>query len=140
MKTRPALLRSIGVLLALLMFTALPNSVLGELCDPAYTPYCQLYYGHGTLLYLKVATDCPTAATIFYTITYNTPNSNVPCHEENSPTVCPPSQTGYTTFSGPNGVYISVPYMQTVYVNAIAWKLNMKDSEMASCEQPNPNE
>lgn len=140
MKTQSALLRPLGVLLALLVFTALPNSVLGELCDPAHTPYCQLYYGQGTLLYLELETDCPTAATIFYTITYNTPNSNDPCHYDNSPTVCPPSETGYTTYSVPNGTYIGVPYGQTVYIRMLAWKLNMKDSEIESCEQHNPNQ
>ncbi len=137
MKTRPALIRSLGVLLALLVFAALPNSVLGELCDPAFTPYCELEYGHGTLLYLEIGTDCPTAATIFYTITYNQPNTNDPCHLSNSPTVC--TNTGYTTFSASNHSYIGVPYGQTVYIRMIAWKLNMGDSDLETCEQHNPN-
>jgi hypothetical protein len=131
MKTRPTLRRSLGVLLALLVFTALPNATLGELCDPAHKPYCELEYGHGTLLYLELATDCPTAATIFYTITYNTPNYNTPCH--NGATPC----SG--TYALPNHSYVGVPYGQTVYINMLAWKLNMQDSEVTSCEQHNPN-
>lgn len=128
MKTRPALRRSLGVLLALLVFTALPNAVLGELCDPAYNPYCELVYGSGTNLYLKLITDCPTAATIFYTITYNQPNSNDPCHYPNNPTPCP------GTYSVPNGTQIAIPYGYCVHIRMLAWKLNMGDSKIVDCE------
>lgn len=139
MKTKSSLLPSIGVILALLVFAALPNSVLAERCNPAYEPQCSLEYGQGTLLYLELETECPTAATIFYTITYNTPNYDDPCHYANSATVCPPSVTGYTTYSAPNGSYVGVPYGQTVFINMLAWKLNMDDSGITKCEQHNPN-
>lgn len=131
MKTKSALLRSIGVLLALLVFAALPNSVLGELCDPAHDPYCEVVYGHGTTLYLKLITDCPTAATIFYTRTFNTPNTVDPTHSGATP--------GYLTYSVPNGTLIPIPYGSTIYIRMLAWKLNMGESGIVDCSQSNPN-
>lgn len=130
MKTRPALLRSIGVFLALLVFIALPNSVLGELCDPAYDPYCELVYSPGNNYYLKLKTDCPTAATIFFTKTVNTPNTVDPTHTGATP--------GYLTYSVPNGTLIAIQYASSVHIRMLAWKLNMGDSKIVDYEYNGP--
>jgi hypothetical protein len=132
MKTKSALLRSIGVLMALLVFVALPNSVLANPCGgPPHDPYCELYYGTGTNLFLELGTDCPTGATIFYTRTTNQPNYVDPTHSGTTP--------GYLTYSCPIGTKIPIPYGSTIYIRALAWRVEFGDSGVTACDQHNPN-
>lgn len=133
MKINSSLFRTTGALLALLAFTLLPNSVQGDLCNPAHDPACELYYGSEKTLALELVTDCPVAATIFYTKTLNTPNYSTPCHDANG-NPC----TG--TYAVPNGTLVYIPYGSTMYINMLAWKPGMLDSNVVSCEQHNPNE
>ena len=130
MKTRPALLRSIGVLMALLL-VALPNSILATPCPGCCEPYCELYYGTGNNLYLELETEYPSDATIFYTKTINQYNYDDPCHNGSTP--C----SG--TYSCPNGTLIPVPYGSTIYIRALAYKSGLDDSPVTACEQHNPN-
>jgi len=133
MKTKSAVVRSIGVLLALLVFIALPSPLLAEVCGTCYEPQCGLYYGPPKVLYLELETECPSAATIFYTKTINTPNNTAPCH--NGPDACP----GSGTYSCPNGTLISIPYGSTIYIQALAYKSGLNDSGVTACDQHNPN-
>jgi hypothetical protein len=130
MKTKSAVVRSIGVLVALLVFVSLPTSLLA-VCYPAHDPQCGLYYGPPKVLYLELETDCPANATIFYTMTINQPNNTDPCH--NGATPC----SG--TYSCPNGTLISIPYGSTIYIRALAWRSDTVDSGVTACDQHNPN-
>ena len=132
MKIKSALLRSIGALVALLVFVALPNSVLAD-NGPCDDVYFELYYGTGTDLALEVVVDNPTGATIFYTVTFNHLNTTDPTHSGATP------GTGTSYFA--SGSKIHIPYGQTLYIRAIAWKSGWQDSvDVTSAEQPNPNQ
>jgi hypothetical protein len=130
MKTRSAVVRSIGVLLALLVFVSLPSSVLADITCSDVT--IELYYGTGTDLALELECDNPTGALIFYTVTFNTPNNYTPTHSGTT--------TGPHTSYFASGSKIHIPYGQTIFINAIAWKSGWADSEnVSSAEQHNPN-
>ena len=132
MKTRPTLLRSIGVLMALLVFAALPNSVLATPCETCCAPACELYYGGGNNLYLELETSYPSDATIFFTKTINTPNTTDPTHTGTSP--------GPGTYSCANGCLVPIPYNSTIYIRALAWRSDRGDSPITACDQHNPND
>jgi hypothetical protein len=137
MKTESPLFRSIGVLLALLMFVALPSSVLATPCEPCCpcTPYCEFYYGTGgwQTNTLELETEYPTDAWIFYTKTLNAANNNNPCHVNGTP--C--TNVGYTTYKVPNGAHIGLPQGIT-YIRMMAWTSGWGNSEIAECDQQNP--
>jgi hypothetical protein len=116
MKAKIALLRPIGVLMALLVFVALPNSLLA-ICSTCHTPTFEIA-GGGGLLYVTVTTDCPSDATIYYTI-----NGGTPTH---------------SSAYGANGLVISVPYGYTYCIRAIAAKTGHADSAVAYLCQHNP--
>ncbi len=131
MNTKSVVVRSVGVLLALLVFVALPAPLLAEVCGTCHDPQCELYYGSGTSLYLELETDCPSAATIFYTKTVNQPNNVDPTHSGATP--------GYLTYSCPNGTMIPIPYGSTIYIRMLAYKNGLVDSGVTACDQHNPN-
>jgi hypothetical protein len=131
MKTKSILVRSIGALLALIVFVSLPTTLLAIVCTPAYDPYCELYYGTGTNLFLELGTDCPTGATIFYTKTINQYNSTDPTHTGTTP--------GPSTYSCAIGTKIGIPYGSTIYIRSLAWRSDTIDSGVTACEQHNPN-
>jgi hypothetical protein len=133
MKSRPALLRSLGVLLALLVFTTLPNATAS--CYTCCTPYCEFYYGIGgwQTNTLELETGWPSDAWIFYTKTLNTGNYNDPCHVNGTP--C--TGVGYTTYKVPNGARIPLAYGIT-YVRMLAWRSDRGNSPIAECDQQNP--
>jgi hypothetical protein len=132
MKTKSALVRSIGVLLALLVFVSLPTSLLA-LCS-THDPVCKLYYGIGHNLFLELETDCPPSdVTIFYISSEDQPipdNSN-PCHSGATP--C----TGTSWVA--NGTKVSIPYGHTLYIRMLAWRSDTGDSGIVDCDQHNPN-
>jgi len=117
MKTKSIMFRSIGVLLALLVFATLPSSVLAT-CSPCHNPWFELVPGAGNQLSVKVECDCPPGATIYYTI-----NGGAPTHS--SP-------------NAPSGVLISIPYGYTYCIRAIAAKSGSADSGVSTICQHNP--
>jgi hypothetical protein len=130
MKTKSVLVRSIGALLALLVFISLPSSALAD--NTCSDVGFELYYGTGTDLALELECDNPTDATIFYTVTFNQENNYPPLHTD---TTC-----GAHTSKFANGSKIHIPYGSTIYINAIAWKSGWRDSaNVSSAEQHNPN-
>lgn len=131
MKTKSPFTRSIGVLLALLVFAALPATLLAN-CGTADDPYCELVYGPGNSLYLKLVCPNPTGATIFFTYTLDTPNTTDPTHSGSTP--------GSGTSACASGTLIPIPYGHTIYIRAICWKSCWSDSGVVACEQHNPND
>ncbi|MFZ1219287.1 MAG: hypothetical protein WAO00_08335 [Chthoniobacterales bacterium] len=125
MKMTPVILRSIGALLALLAFTLVPTPVQGDLCNPAHDPWCELYYGNPMTVELE--TDCPVAATIFYTITFNVANNTAPTHDSNG-------NPGTNTHAVPNGTHVPIGTGST-HIRMIAWKPGMSDSNEVLCDQ-----
>lgn len=117
--------------MALLVFVALPSSVLANPCGTPCDPYCELYYGTGTNLFLELETESPANAIIFYTKTFNQPNTVDPTHTGSTP------NSG--TFSCANGTLIPIPYGSTMYIRAIAWRSDLGDSGVTACDQHNPN-
>ncbi|HKP03295.1 MAG TPA: hypothetical protein VJU77_07990 [Chthoniobacterales bacterium] len=126
MKTKPSLVRSIGALLGLLVLAALPTA-LGDLCNPAHDPTCELYYGNPVTVELE--TDCPVAATIFYTITFNVANNTDPCHFGSTP--C----SDGVTHAVPNGTHVPIGSSGSTHIRMVAWKLGMYDSNVVVCDQ-----
>jgi hypothetical protein len=132
MKTKSAVVRSIGALLALLVFVSLPTSLLA-VCNTA-DPTCELYYGTGHNLFLELETACPANATIFFisSIDQPIPGNSYPCH--NGPTPC----SGTSTVA--SGTKVSIPYGHTLYIRMLAWRSDSGDSGIVDCDQHNPNE
>jgi hypothetical protein len=118
MKTKTALLRSIGVLMALLVFMALANSLLATPCDPCFDPTFDIIPGAGNQLKVKITSGCPSGATIYYTINGGTPTHSSP--------------------SAANGVEISVPYGYTYCIRALAAFSGKTDSGVSVICQHNP--
>lgn len=137
MKRNSPLLRSIGAVLALLMFAALPSSLAG-LCAHPCDPTCDFYYGIGdwTTNTEELETTYPSNAWIFYTKTVGTANNNDPCHDA-SGTPCPYSQTGYYTYKVINGARVGLAYGIT-YLRMVAWRSDLGDSSVVACDQQNP--
>ena len=125
MKTKTALLRSLGVLLALLVFTALPNSVLAT-CSPCHDPTFTVIPGSGNQLFVQIDCDCPPGATIFYRLN----SGSNPTHTGATPTG--------GTFSGTSGMQVWIPYGYTVCIRALAWKEGSADSNVVVTCQHNP--
>jgi hypothetical protein len=132
MNTKSPLVRSIGVLLALLVFVSLPTTLLA-ICGYADEVYCELYYGTGTNLSLELGADNPSGLTIYYTSGIDHP-----------PTV-DPTYNGITGAPGPGtstcapGTKIPIPYGHTLYIRALAWKYCWPPASITSCDQHNPN-
>ena len=122
MKTKSALLRSIGAL-ALFILIAFPSSsalAAGHCADPdIWYEYDAGPTGVRVLMYSAP----PVGATIFYTL-----NGQNPTHTGSSP--------GPNTmiFYGP----VYVPYEQWMHFRALAWKLNYLDSGITYVSITNP--
>ena len=126
MKT--ALLRSIGVPLALLVCVALAGSVLAALCPTCCAPACSFYFG--TPNYLVLETTYPSNASIFYTITVSQPNYNDPCHDA-------AGNPCFGTYKVPNGTHIQLAQGES-HLRMVAWRSDRGDSPIATCSQQNP--
>jgi hypothetical protein len=132
MKTKSMLVRSIGALLALLVLTALPTSLLA-VCYTA-DPVCELYYGTGHNLFLELESDCPPSGVIIFyisSIDQPIPGNINPCHNG----VTPCSGTSWVA----NGTKLSIPYGHTLYIRMLAWRSDSGDSGIVDCDQHNPN-
>lgn len=135
MKTNSLLRRPFGVLMALLVFVALPHAVLAPPCETCCAPTCEFYYGSGDWQTntLELETTYPSDAWIFYTKTVNTANNNDPCHVNGTP--C--TGVGYTTYKVPNGAHIGLAYGIT-YLRMLAWRSDRGNSSIEECSQQNP--
>ncbi len=133
MNTKSVLVRSIGALLALLMFVSLPGFVLAAPCPGTCDPACELYYGTGTQLFLELETIYPSNATIFFiSSTQPIPPNTNPCHDPNG-NPCP------GTSAVANGTKVPIPYGHTLYIRMLAWRIDKGDSGIVDCDQHNPN-
>jgi len=109
MKTKSALLRSIGALVALLMFVAFPGSPAWANCGQCDDVEFGLS-GYGTLLFVEVICEHPTGADIYFTTNGNNPIIN------------PDGTPGASTLKVASGTNIPVDYGTTLHVKAIADK------------------
>jgi hypothetical protein len=134
MNTKSVLVRSIGVLLALLVFVSLPTSILASPCPGTCDPACELYYGTGHNLSLELETIYPSNATIFFisSVDQPIPATSNPCHDANGV----PCQG---TSAVANGTQVPIPYGHTLYIKMLAWRIDKGDSGIVECEQHNPN-
>jgi hypothetical protein len=132
MNTKSILVRSIGVLQALLVFVSLP--VLTARANMGTCDDVVIYweYGTGTNIYFELTVANPTGATIFFTTTLDDPNVPDPTHNFANPTG--------TTLVGVNGTRVPIDLGHTRYIKAIAWKSSWAQSPHISCgNQHNPN-
>ena len=127
MKTKFSVFRSIGVLLALLVLVALPNTLAAP-CQTCCAPTCSFYFG--TPNYLVLETTYPSNASIFYTIRVNQPNTTDPTHDAAG------NPTG-STFKVPNGTHIQLAQGES-HLRMLAWRSDRGDSPIATCSQQNP--
>jgi hypothetical protein len=137
MKTKSPVFRSIGALLALVAFIALPSSLAAP-CQTCCTPTCSFYYGeNGGPNNTELETTYPSDAWIFYTKTLNQANNNDPCHDA-SGTPCPPfAPNYYVTYKVPNGTHVPLATGIT-HFRVLAWRSDRGDSTIQACEEQNP--
>jgi Chitobiase/beta-hexosaminidase C-terminal domain len=107
MKTKSSLIRSIGVLLALLVFVALPGSTALANCGQCADVDIYFEYAGPTGIVAEMECEFPAGAIIFYTV-----NGTNPTHTGATP------GSGTYIYSGP----IPVPYLHCIHIKARAWK------------------
>ena len=133
MKTNSSLFRTTGIFLAVLLSFALASPDALAVCGQCDDVTFELYYGSGTTLALEMECAYPTGAYIFYTVTWNTPNNLTPTRDS-------AGNPGSNTYKVPSGTLLYIPYGDTAYVNAFAWKSCYYNSiNITSAEQHNPN-
>lgn len=128
MKTKSSLFRSIGVLLALLAFGALPNSLAAP-CQNCCAPNWEFYYDSGGN-YVELETIYPSNASIFYTLTFNGTNAD-PCHDS-AGTPCA------GTYKVANGSHVILTYGRESFFRMLAWRIDKGDSPIVAFSQQNP--
>ncbi len=113
MKTKSPLFRSIGALLALLVFVTLPSSTALANCGQCADVEVYYEYAGPTGIQVEMVCKYPAGAIIFYTT-----DGSTPTHSGSTP--------GANTFiySGP----IPVPYWHCIHIKARAWKYCYYDS------------
>lgn len=130
MKTPSALLRSIGaLLLALLVFVALPSSMLAKLqCSDVDISW--EYGGVNQIYYVLEVT--PSDCLIYVTNSVDNPSFPDPSRSGTTPI--------YPTFAVSSGATIYIPYVHTMYIKAFGYKPTWLQSQNISYfEQHNPN-
>jgi len=132
MKIKSALVRSIGAVLALLVFASLPTSLLA-ICGYPDDVSCELYYGIGHNLSLELVAENPSGLTIYYTYGINTPPTNDPTYDHQT------GAPGPGTYTCASGTKIGIPYGSTLFIRALAQKSCWPPVNITSCEQHNPN-
>jgi len=130
MKTRIALLPSIGALLALLLFVALPSptarATLGQ------CPDVDIYweYGPGTQIFFEV--EVGSGCDIYVTTSINNPSFPDPSRSGATP-ISP-------TIKVASGSTFQIPYGSTMYIKAFAFKpLWSQSLNLSYDSQSNPN-
>lgn len=131
MKTKSALLPSIGALLALLLFVALPCSTARASDGQCGDVDIYWEYGPGTQIFFELEVE-PSDCVLYVTTSIN------------NPSFADPSRSGATpispTFTCASGSHIQIPYGYTLYVKAFAWKDRWTQSvNLSSDGQHNPN-
>jgi hypothetical protein len=130
MKTKYALLPSTGVLLALLMFIALPRPTAHAKWQCGDVDISWQYGGGNDIYY--VLTVSPSDCTLYVTTTIDNPS--IPEPSRSGATPIPP------TFTCASGSTIHIPYGHTMFIKAFAWKPAWLQSvNTTSDEQHNPN-
>lgn len=127
MKTS-SLFRSIGGLLALTAFVALPGSLAAP-CEHCCAPDWEFYYDSGGNN-VELETTYPTNASIFYTLTLNGTNTD-PCHD-GAGNPC----SG--TYKVANGSHIALAYGHESFFRMLAWRSDKGDSPVVAFSQQNP--
>lgn len=131
MKTKSALLPSIGALLALLVFIALPHPTARASDGQCGDVEIYWEYGPGTQIYYEL-TVLPSDCLIYVTTTID--NASIPDPSRSGPTPISPTTTCAS------GSHIQIPYGHTMYIKAFAWKNRWTQSvNISSDEQHNPN-
>jgi hypothetical protein len=129
MTTKSALLPSIGALLALLLFVALPSPAranLGQCPDVDI----EWYYGGGNQIYFELVVG--DGCDIYVTNSVNNPNFAYPSRSGATP-ISP-------TIKVASGSTFYVPYGSTMYIRAFAFKpLWSQSVNLSEAEQHNPN-
>jgi hypothetical protein len=132
MKTQ-SLLRSLGaLLLALLVFVALPSPT--AVASNGQCGDVEIYweYGTGTQIYYELHVYNPSDCVIYVTTSINNPNFPNPSRSGTTP-ISP-------TFTVSHGSQIQIPYGFTMYIKAFAYKAGWTQSVNLSYEeQHNPN-
>jgi hypothetical protein len=113
MKTKSPLFRSIGALLALLVFVTLPSSTALANCGQCADVSVYYEYDGPTGIQVVMYVASPSGATIFYTT-----NGSNPTHTGATP------DTNTMIYYGP----IPIPYGQCRNFRARAWKYCYYDS------------
>jgi hypothetical protein len=129
MKTRSALLPSIGALLALLLFVALPSPTVRAAQGQCGDVDISWYYAGGNLIYFEV--EVGDGCDIYVTTSIDSA----------APT---PSRSGATpispTLKVPTETTFYIPYGHTMYIKAFAWKpLWGQSVNISEADQHNPN-
>jgi hypothetical protein len=127
MKTKSSLFRSIGVLLALLVFVALPNSLAAP-CETCCEPGWEFYYGSPN--YVELETTYPSNASIFYTLTFNGTNTD-PCHNAAGDPCA-------GTYKVANGTHVGLTWGRESFFRMLAWRIDKGDSDIVAFSQQNP--
>ena len=130
MKTKSALLPSIGALLALLVFVALPSSTARA--AQGQCPDVDIYwvYAGGNQIYFEV--EVGSGCDIYVTNSINNPNFAYPSRSGATPI--------YPTIKVASGSTFYIPYGSTMYIRAFAFKpLWAQSVNLSSDEQHNPN-
>ena len=130
MKTKSALLPLTGVLLALLLFVALPSSTARGAQGQCPDVDIEWYYGGGNQIYFEV--EVGDGCDIYVTTSINNPNFAYP------------SRSGATPISPTvkvlSGSTFYIPYGSTMYIRAFAYKpLWAQSVNLSEAEQHNPN-
>jgi len=132
MKTKSALLRSTGVLLALLVYIALASLSARASQGQCGAVDIQPHYGGGGLLYLEL-TASPSSCDIYATTSIDNPSFPDPSRSGASP--IPP------TIKVASGSRFYVPFGHTMCIKAFAYKpLWTQSVNLSSACQHNPED
>jgi hypothetical protein len=130
MKTRSALLPSIGALLALLLFVALPTPSAHASQGQCPDVDISWYYAGGNQIYFEV--EVGSGCDIYVTNSVDNPNFAWPSRSGATPI--------YPTIKVASGSTFYIPYGHTMYIRAFAWKPAWTQSvNITTDEQHNPN-
>lgn len=120
---------SIGLALAVLVFTAFPSSTaLAVPSTCAEVTFEEHQYTYNGTIYVKLHTTT-SGCTIFYRISSTPPGC--PTHDS----AVPPNATGTTQIypSSPSFSGLGVPYPSERYITAIAYKYHAYPTEDSAC-------
>jgi hypothetical protein len=137
MKTESALFRSFGVLVALLVFLALPSSTALANCGQCADVEIEWYYDPGTAMHFELSVANPSGANIYFTTSLDNTEPDNPSWDSSGN----PTGTTLVCYNCTGGQDVPIPYMHTLNIKARAWKYCYYQSvNISSDSQHNPNE